>query len=589
MRTIDRATAVAGLCVAFLMAASPSRAQGPAPAPAQTQVKAPANAPAKADTSSCISCHRNADEGYLRKPVAAWPTDVHAAAGLGCESCHGGDPRVRMKDPDEWSEAAMDPAKGFKPAPDRKSIPQFCARCHADAAYMKRFDPQARVDQYAEYRSSVHGRLNAKGDPNPATCVDCHGTHGIRPVSSPQSSVYATNVPKTCAKCHADAAKMAPYKIPTRQYDDWSRSVHASALLERGDLSAPACNDCHGNHGAAPPEVKSVVYVCGHCHGREAGLYRSSIKQPLFDKLKKPECIVCHSNHRVRHPTPELFHSGSGPGLTVGKITSKDPFTADLGDLVAGQDVVATWRTVLAPHIPAEDRRFVHTIEISTDGDSTKPFVLDATIRPGSPTVPVTTHATTPSGLSTALTVAPQSGFPVEAGDAVLYRLEVVAGAAGSAKGVRIKDVPGKAVDPLAGSVCITCHKQGDSCDVASEKMYGSLISLERDLRQAGRVLHQAEVAGMEVSGPQFELKSKGITAAVEARALIHSFDPDRLLKRAADGRAAAQAGRKAGLSALNEVQVRRKGLAVSLVLIFMVLVGLYLKIREVDRARTER
>jgi len=595
MKTIERAAAIAGFCVALLLAASAGRAQAPAPnqakAPAPNQAKAPtaAKAPAKADASGCVSCHKNSDEDYLRAPAAAWPADVHAAAGLGCESCHGGDSKIRKADPDEWSEAAMDAAKGFNPAPDRKSIPKFCARCHADAAYMKRFNPSARVDQYAEYLTSVHGKLNAKGDPNPATCVDCHGTHGIRPVSSPQSPAYSTNVSKTCAKCHADVAKMAPYKIPTTQYDGWSRSVHASALLERGDLSAPACNDCHGNHGAAPPEVKSVVYVCGHCHGREAGLYRSSIKQPIFDKLKLPECIVCHSNHHVVHPTPELFHTASGPELSVGKIVSKDPFTADVGDLAAGQKVVATWRTVLALHIPAEDRRFVHTIEIATAADSSgKPLVLDATIRPGSPTAPVTTHATTPSGLSAALTIAPQAGFPVEAGDAILYRLELAAGPSVTAKGVRIKDAPGKAVDPLAGSVCITCHKQGDSCDVASEKMYVSLSSLERELRQAGEVLHQAEVAGMEVSRPQFELKSKGITSAVEARALIHSFDPDRLLKRAAEGRAAAQVGKKAGLSALNEVQVRRKGLAVSLVLIFMVLVGLYLKIREVERNRKE-
>src|SRR5574342_169923 len=104
--------------------------------------------------------------------------------------------------------------------------------------------------------------------------------------------------------------------------DKYKKSVHWKMMTTKGDLSAPACNDCHGNHGAAPPEVKSVVYVCGHCHGREAGLYRNSIKQPLFDKLKLPECIVCHGNHRVVHPTPELFHSGSGPELTMGKITS---------------------------------------------------------------------------------------------------------------------------------------------------------------------------------------------------------------------------------------------------------------------------
>jgi cytochrome c3-like protein len=573
---------------ALLVGAPPLRAQAPAAAPDSTQASKSKPKPAPVEVSSCIACHRNAEEANLRKPVAAWSSDVHAAAGLGCESCHGGDPkRLKTKDPDEAAEAAMNPDKGFETAPDRLQVAAFCARCHSNAAFMKRYNPQLRVDQLAEYRTSVHGMKNAKGDPKPATCIDCHGAHGILPVSSPQSPVFATNVPKTCARCHADAAFMKPYGIPTRQYEDYKRSVHAGALLGRGDTAAPACNDCHGNHGAAPPEAKSVVHVCGQCHAREANLYHESMKDALFQRMKVPECIVCHGNHLIRHPTPEMFHSHSGPGVTSGTVTNTDPFAANLGDLAPGKKAAASWRVVIAPRSAAQDSTLIHRVEVTAD--SVRPLSLNATVRPEDDAAPAPARVEAPGRLAASLTVMPLRGLPVEAGDVLFLRVDVAAAANSWARNVRVRDLPGAAVQAVLGSACLQCHKLGDSCDVAAEKMYGALIALDRETRLAAATLHRAELLGMDVTGPKFELKSKGTTAAVESRALIHSFDPERLLKRAAEGRASAAAAMVAGQKAQDEYQFRRKGLAVSLVLIALVLLGLYLKIRELDRARSNR
>jgi len=566
--------AVAGLMFALVMSAARVEAT-------------PAAAPAKRDSSSCVVCHLDQDEKSVRKPAQEWAKDVHAAAGLGCESCHGGNPaRVRTADPDDAADAAMDPAKGFAPPPERTQIPVFCGRCHSDASYMKRYNPQARVDQLAEYRTSIHGMLNAKGDPVPATCVDCHGVHGIRPVSSPESPAYAANVPKTCARCHADSTRMAPYKIPTNQYDNYRRSVHATALLEQGDMAAPACNDCHGNHGAAPPEVKSVAHVCGHCHGREAVLFGASTHKGIFEEKKSPDCIVCHGNHRVGHPTPELFNGRSKPTITRGEIVNTDPFAADLGDLAPSGSATASWRVILTPHVPAQDFRYIHRVEIAAEGMA--PIVLDATVRPGALSAPLPIRGESASGLSAMLEVEPLSGLPIESGDAVLLRATLEAGPNWPVRAVRIRDLPGLAVEPVTGAVCLRCHAVGDLCDLATDTMYTALTTLDRGLRGAASELRRAEVAGMEVSVAMFELKSKGTTAAVESRALIHSFDPQRLSKRAREGQEAADAGKQAAKAALVDLQIRRKGLAVSLVLIVLVLIGLYLKIREVDRCRRE-
>ena len=117
--------------------------------------------------------------------------------------------------------------------------------------------------------------------------------------------------------------------------------------------------------------------------------------------------------------------------------------------------------------------------------------------------------------------------------------------------------------------------------------MYAALFATESELREAERLLHDAEIAGMDVGNVQFELTSSGTNAAMDARALLHSFDPEQVVTRSQEAREVAAAALAAGQDALGELQFRRKGLAVSLVLIVLVLVGLYLKIREVDRRRT--
>jgi hypothetical protein len=111
----------------------------------------------------------------------------------------------------------MDPAKGFLAKPGREQVAEFCGRCHSNAEFMRRYNPSIRVDQVAEYASSVHGRrLTGLGDPKTATCVSCHPAHSIRPPTDPLSSVNPLNVPATCARCHADSRTALP---PTSSSD----------------------------------------------------------------------------------------------------------------------------------------------------------------------------------------------------------------------------------------------------------------------------------------------------------------------------------------------------------------------------------
>ena len=247
----------------------------------------------------------------------AFRDDVHATAGLTCASCHQRAPSAET-------------------AIARTAVAPLCAKCHSDAAYMRGFDPQVRVDQYAQYLTSTHGKRMASGETRTATCTDCHGAHGVRKVGDARSPVAPIRVAETCAKCHADPVRMAAFNRDPSTFNDWSQSVHAAALLKRGDTSAPTCSTCHGSHGATPPGVAQVTNVCGQCHVREAELFRASPKKAVFDQIGEAECLACHSNHRIEHPTDAWV------GL-------KDPAAcATCHDATTkGADTIVTFRTDL--------------------------------------------------------------------------------------------------------------------------------------------------------------------------------------------------------------------------------------------------
>lgn len=252
---------------------------------------------------SCSECHSQL-EGELAQPVADMKDDFHRSRGLSCADCHGGDPT--KNDPFE----AMDPRKGFIGRPAARDIPRFCGKCHSNADFMKRFNPSLRVDQESEYFTSVHGKRLKTGIQVVATCTSCHGHHGIRSIGDPGAPVYVTNVAETCAKCHSNTERMQPFGIATDQFEKYKRSAHAAALYARQDLSAPTCNDCHGNHGAAPPGVTSVANVCGQCHARQASLFQGSPHKAAFDLLEVGECRQCHGNHEILPTSDEMIGIG---------------------------------------------------------------------------------------------------------------------------------------------------------------------------------------------------------------------------------------------------------------------------------------
>ena len=322
------------------------------------------------EKNSCIQCHTSPDvwdpkdpktmHELGKFPLEALKNDVHWQKGLRCQDCHGGDPTIEDV-PNKVHEAKHD----FRAIKSPADIPDFCGRCHSNIEYMRHFNPSPRTDQLAEYWTSGHGKhLKANGDPKVATCISCHDKphgnaldltpHGIRPVNVPPSPVFHLNVAKTCAKCHSDPKYMAgrSYKgqpLPCNEYAKWRKSVHGTALLDKGDFSAPTCNNCHGNHGAAPPQTDSVANACGICHGKIASLFENTKMRHKFEKEGLPGCATCHGNHEIRQPSDEFLGMKEGAfcvrcheqgkekhGATIAGAKAAQTIRADLQHLTGG-------------------------------------------------------------------------------------------------------------------------------------------------------------------------------------------------------------------------------------------------------------
>ncbi len=398
----------------------------------------PASVEAQHPGESCAVCHLGIGDERLKKPAEDYKIDVHSAKGFGCVSCHGGDGALPGLE-------SMDPAKGYIGKPSPAQVIEVCGRCHSDARFMRQYNPNLRVDQVAEYYTSIHGRrLREQKDQKVATCVNCHTAHAIRPPNDARSSVHPLRVVDTCGSCHANAEYMAPYKIPTDQVEKYKKSVHWNLMSNKNDLSAPTCNDCHGNHGAAPPGISWVGNVCGQCHPVNSELFNKSRHSQVFVQLGIPGCASCHSNH----------------------------------------EIVAT-------------------------------------------------------------------------SDAML--------------GIGEK------------TVCSGCHSAEDPGGKTAIAMREAIDALRGGYDNAHAMLTRAEHAGMEVSQPLFDL-NEAKTALIKARAAIHAFNLDGVKKETEPGLNVSQKAHALGLKVLDELQFRRKGLVVSVLVIVALIVGLVLKIREIEK-----
>ena len=128
--------------------------------------------------NQCVKCHETEILPItLGHSFADWRASTHAHGGVGCEKCHGGDPRATRA---EKAHAGVRPSTDPQSLVHPTRLPETCGACH-----------KAELDAF---QGTVHAReLREKGAG--ATCFTCHGA-------------MATSLPTPrelsarCAVCH---------------------------------------------------------------------------------------------------------------------------------------------------------------------------------------------------------------------------------------------------------------------------------------------------------------------------------------------------------------------------------------------------
>jgi hypothetical protein len=534
--------------------------------------------------SSCVACHSDPelfDEESISW-VSAQAAGVHAGAGISCHDCHGGNPDPALAGDLDAAMSEDWEANPYRGSPAVGDIPGACGGCHADAEYMKRFRPDIATDQLDKYSTSQHGQALAAGDTEVATCVDCHGVHGILPLEDDDSPMHPTRVAETCGSCHSDAEKMAPYStpygapVPIDQHALWRGSVHAAALLERGDLSAPTCNDCHGSHGATPPGVESLAFVCGECHIREAQIFPQSAK---FDALEEHNAFLEDADGCSDcHVEPDA----------AADVTTVHGFLQCVA--CHGQhDIVRSSVAMLSP-LPETPCAFCH------DGSS----AVETRLLTGG------RREIFSETLETLLSDAENLGIlGDERFDWLVDRSLEIEGHLGEVEGarsfpdlmqrLRIGKTRTTFQDPDTGLTtsrtvtrCIRCHSDEPVLGTRDGLEFGAaylarMHEAASEAGQAARLILTARRGGVDTREAR-EHAGAVVEALIDSQVLFHSFsleeggDLDLAFATALDE---ARTARSHGEAALEELARRRRGLAGSLLLIVLALTAVAIKIRS--------
>ena len=209
------------------------------------------------DENNCLSCHGNenltktSEEGeIISLYVSEEAVNTAAHRFIDCTTCHTADPHQ-------------------VPTPLNKlSLAEKCGSCHEY--------------QYKVHLNSIHGQQLVMGNPDVATCVDCHSStgnpHNVIRVLEHTAPAYKKNVAQTCAQCHNNEELMASYGIVEKVYESYMRSFHGKAMelgtYEITQLDKATCTNCHGVHdikSASDPNspvagLDNLAVTCEQCH-----------------------------------------------------------------------------------------------------------------------------------------------------------------------------------------------------------------------------------------------------------------------------------------------------------------------------------
>lgn len=287
---------------------------------------------------NCGSCHAKAEKEYLQGLHSKMIMKGTERAA-NCNDCHGSH--------------NVFPSKNPKSMTNVSNIEKTCARCHSNLEFVRQHALGAAIPE-GEFKRSVHGRTGE------VTCTSCHGSHSLRSLIDPKSTIFRSNIPQTCGECHPEVTKQ------------FVASIHGR-LAARGRTDSPTCTTCHGIHGIkakvdpdSPVNEKRIALTtCPQCHAaerisKEYKITTTPVKS-YYDSFHglsyrggdtySANCASCHGVHDIRpssdpkstisknnlQNTCGTCHPGASENFAKGKIHVVASIAGgDFGEKVVG-------------------------------------------------------------------------------------------------------------------------------------------------------------------------------------------------------------------------------------------------------------
>lgn len=131
-----------------------------------------------APESACADCHFARPDAPRRDHLEAWDRSPHGRSHVGCEKCHGGNPKVFESLP---AHAEILSALNAKSPVNPRNLPATCGGCH--------------TGPFVAFQDSQHYALLQAASGKGPTCSTCHGAVDGR-VLSPKA------LASQCSGCH---------------------------------------------------------------------------------------------------------------------------------------------------------------------------------------------------------------------------------------------------------------------------------------------------------------------------------------------------------------------------------------------------
>lgn len=456
-----------------------------------------------------------------------------------------------------------------------------CLSCHSDLSDNLQVPAKA-------YTKDIH---YLKG----VTCAGCHGgdasTDDMDESMNKQKGflgdLKGPDRYKACVKCHSDEKQMKKYNssIPTNQFENLKFSVHASSSDKLYFIAD--CITCHSVHDiAAVKDPMSTVYttkipaLCGSCHSNPSYMKKYNPKLPT-DQVAKyntsvhgqkiaqgdvnvAECVSCHGNHGIK---PVKDPKSSVYPLNIPQVCSK-----------CHSDTVRMAKY----HIPTNQYTLfttsVHGKALLEKQDLNAPSCNSCHGNHGA-TPPDVESISNVCGTCHSLNADLFSKSPhKKAFDSLnVPECETCHGNHG------IQPVSDNMLGVQEKSVCIKCHKDGDNGYIAAKLMKEMIDSLKFKDSTVIRILNEATEKGLDVSDAVFSMKDlKQIF--IQTTTNVHLVSMKDFKETIQPGYDLVNKSDKIGIAAIHDFYFRREGLGILTIIVTILVVALYFKIKKIEK-----